>query len=268
MKPMRETERNSHIDYDAVAPGYDRVRGWGEEVPRRMWELAAAALGRTPERVLELGCGTGNATRFFERYLPEDGRLVGLDSSERMLAAAREKLSRTELVRGDARELSFSDGEFDAVFAVYVIHHIPGADRPRALAEAARVLRSGGALVLATSSHAQISSHPLGKFFPRFPELDRARFPDLPELFRLLESAGFRELRSEGVVIARPALDENYLAKVRGKHISTFELMAEDEFTEGLSSFEAAVAEAARTGERVEHVQEGTVVRGVRGVRG
>ncbi len=259
---------DSRVDYDAVAQGYDRVRGWGEEVPRRMWELASEIRGGRPlERVLEFGCGTGNATRYFERYLPagERSRIVGLDSSARMLAEARAKLSRAELVRGDARELPFADGEFEAVLAVYVIHNVPGTDRPRALAEAARVLRSGGALVLATSSHAQISSHPLGKFFPRLPELDRARFPDIPELLAMMESAGFRELATESVIIARPAVDEAYLAKVRGKHISTFELMEEAEFAGGLMRFAAAVAEAARTGARVEHVQEGTLVKAVRG---
>ena len=96
-------------------------------------------------RVLEVGVGGGNV---LERI---PGRRVGIDLSPFILHKAHARLGgRAELVRGDAMALPFADGAFDTVVAAWMLYHVP--DVGKGLAEIARVLRPGGALVAVTNS--------------------------------------------------------------------------------------------------------------------
>ena len=80
--------------------------------------------------------------------------MVGLDLSPEMLAMGVRKLSRAAranaaLVRADAGRLPFADATFDAVTVSFGLHELPTGVRERAVDEAERVLRRGGALVVA-----------------------------------------------------------------------------------------------------------------------
>ncbi|MCD2199493.1 class I SAM-dependent methyltransferase [Halobacterium sp. KA-4] len=122
--------------YDLVMPAADRG------------DLAAglAAAERPVECVLDVGGGTGRAARALARDTTEvAGRDVTVvDASARMLAEARE--SGLPAVRGDAAALPYRDDSVDAITIVDALHHFP--DRDGALAEAKRVLRPGGVLVV------------------------------------------------------------------------------------------------------------------------
>jgi demethylmenaquinone methyltransferase/2-methoxy-6-polyprenyl-1,4-benzoquinol methylase len=133
------------------------------ELPRR-YDVAGALLsfGQDPrwrramvgkidaapgQRVLDVATGTGLiAAALVRRY---GCSVVGLDQSPEMLSGARAKLeanpelaSRIELVRGEAEDLSFGDGEFDHLTFTYLLRYVedPGAT----LGELARVVRPGG----------------------------------------------------------------------------------------------------------------------------
>lgn len=99
-----------------------------------------------PTRVLEVGCGTGTMA---QRVRDELGaEIVATDSSERMVELTRER--GLEAYVADVQELPFGDGEFDCVFAGWVLYHV--LDRERAISECARVLRPGGRFATATLS--------------------------------------------------------------------------------------------------------------------
>jgi SAM-dependent methyltransferase len=102
------------------------------------------------DRVLDVACGPGNFTRDFARAI-SDGLVVGIDASERMLAlAARQtKSASVAYVRGDASELPFRDGSFDAVCCFAALYLIE--EPSRALDEIARVLAPGGRVALLSS---------------------------------------------------------------------------------------------------------------------
>jgi len=94
-----------------------------------------------PQRVLDVGCGEG---RLGGLLTARGYQVVGADTSQRLVEAARE---RHEAVVADAAALPFEDDSFDLVTMFMALHDFdePGA----AVAEAARVLRPGGALFLA-----------------------------------------------------------------------------------------------------------------------
>ncbi len=100
-------------------------------------------------RVLDLACGAGG----FSFLLEDLGfQVVGLDSSEAMLERAKEfardKRSKVEFVKGDARELPFEDSSFDYVLFVDSLVHFEPAELNRVFREAARVLKPGGRFII------------------------------------------------------------------------------------------------------------------------
>lgn len=99
-----------------------------------------------PKRVLEVGGGPGELA---ERMQGELGAIVSfVDSSPRMVELARERGVDAQL--GDVQELPFENGTFDTVVAAWMLYHVP--DVAKGLAEMARVLKPGGALVAVTNS--------------------------------------------------------------------------------------------------------------------
>jgi len=101
--------------------------------------------------VIDLGCGPGVSTFELARGLPT-ARLVGLDIAPRMLAQARRRQRgrRGVWLRADATCLPFLDGSVDACTGHSFLYLVGG--RAAALAEAWRVLRTGGQLVLVEPS--------------------------------------------------------------------------------------------------------------------
>ncbi|MCU1497013.1 MAG: type 11 methyltransferase [Acidimicrobiales bacterium] len=105
----------------------------------------------SPERVLDVGCGTG----IILEHLDGVGTAFGLDQSPIALEFCQQRrLGR--LVQGKGEQLPFRDGAFTAVTAFGVIEHIEPDEA--ALREWARVLEPGGQLVLSTSSYAWLWS--------------------------------------------------------------------------------------------------------------
>jgi SAM-dependent methyltransferase len=104
-----------------------------------------------PTRVLEVGSGAGAMT---ERVRDEvTTEIVAVDSSERMVELTRQRGIETYVA--DVQELPFADGEFDCLFAGWVLYHV--LDRDRAISECARVLRPGGRFVTATLADENLS---------------------------------------------------------------------------------------------------------------
>jgi demethylmenaquinone methyltransferase/2-methoxy-6-polyprenyl-1,4-benzoquinol methylase/phosphoethanolamine N-methyltransferase len=100
------------------------------------------------ERVLDIGCGTGNLTVTARRYAGPAGSVVGIDASPEMIDVARKKAKRmrsdVNFELGLIEQLAFPDATFDVVISRLVIHHLPDELKRRGFAEAFRVLKPGG----------------------------------------------------------------------------------------------------------------------------
>lgn len=131
--------------YARWAPVYDVLCGPVFLNGRR---AAASAARKVGGRILEIGVGTGLS---FDDY-DDTTEITGIDISEPMIARARERAKTgrypfvRELVVMDAHELRYADASFDCVVGQFVITLVE--DPERVLSECARVVRSGGQIIL------------------------------------------------------------------------------------------------------------------------
>jgi SAM-dependent methyltransferase len=132
---------------DVYAAAFPR-RFFGHEMARRR-ELVLALLGRHARlgpgtRVLECGCGPGGVLR---AIAATGSRTTGVDLNPRLLGAARAGAAGATWAQADVEALPFADGAFDVVLCVGVLSYL--REDARAIAELARVVRPGGAVVIA-----------------------------------------------------------------------------------------------------------------------
>jgi SAM-dependent methyltransferase len=222
-------------DFSRRAAVYDRLRPYDAN-----WREVAETLIREGDlagrRVLDIGCGTGR----FIAQLAEIAKAWGVDRSPEMLDVARSRAQGAGLKLGAAEDLPFKDGWFERATMWLVAHLL---DRPRAFTEAHRVLEPAGRFALATFDPSYFDEFWLNRLFPSMEEADRARFSTGDELDADLARAGFDERRLIRLS-QRGSLDrETALDRIRGKHISTFDLIPDDEYEAGLVRAERELPE-------------------------
>ncbi len=140
---------------DDAAPEdlFARAAG-GPAAPRRprllshvgRWGRARRWLPPDARRVLDVGCSSGYAMAAITTTGPTDRLVVGVERDSVHLRTATERYPWLTIVEGDARTLPVEDGAVDAVLLLDVIEHI--SDPGQVLAEAARVLAPGGAIIV------------------------------------------------------------------------------------------------------------------------
>jgi ubiquinone/menaquinone biosynthesis C-methylase UbiE len=115
-------------------------------------QLVLEAMDPQPgERVLDIGSGPGLLAHEVAQAVGPEGSVAGIDFSENMLALARElepaeRAAPVTFAIADASELPFPGASFEAVLCTQVYEYVP--DMPYALAEARRVLRGGGRILI------------------------------------------------------------------------------------------------------------------------
>jgi len=177
-RALAERARHASESFRRKGADWDEMRAL--ELPAAAVE--AALLGLLPAaglgRLLDIGTGTG---RLLEVLAPRVSAGLGVDASRAMLALARSRLARPGLTHcavrlADMYRLPLADGGFDVVVLQMVLHY--AEDPAAALAEAARVLRPGGRLlVVDLGAHARTDV--MTRLAHRWPGFDDARMGDL-----------------------------------------------------------------------------------------
>ncbi len=105
------------------------------------------------DKVLDVGCGSGNLTLTAKGYAGSSGLVCGIDASPEMIAEAQKKAARSgsdvTFEVGLVEKLAFPDATFDAVISRLVIHHLPQDLKRQGFTEIFRVLKPGGRIFIA-----------------------------------------------------------------------------------------------------------------------
>lgn len=181
--------------FSSAAGQWDAVRA--DLFGQRPEQAALLALLDPCWTVGDLGCGTG---RLAETVAPFVRSVIGVDESSDMLEAARQRLAdqvgregeegKVELRQGRLESLPLEDGTLDVALQALVLHYVP--EPPQALAEARRVLRPGGRLLVV-----DMRAHDREEYRDRMGHLWQGFHRS--QLVDWLEDAGFDNVRWRGL---------------------------------------------------------------------
>lgn len=160
--------------------------------------------------VLDVGCGTGDDAREIASIVGPNGRVVGIDLSEALVAESKKRAAGSGLAVefriGDIRKLDFPDESFDCVRTDRVLMFVPEIEK--AISEIIRVMRPEGRVVASELDH---EMHFLDSHFPEFTHKVFSVFAaSMPQrclgrqMHRRFAEQGLRNVKSEPMVIRPP----------------------------------------------------------------
>jgi SAM-dependent methyltransferase len=178
-----------YVSVDSRERGYDgyvtEAENWRRTFRDRLRDLPAK-----PGRLLDVGAATGF---FVEQARATGWDAIGIEPSEWAAAYARDEVG-VDVRTGTLESMEFLDGAFDVVTMWEVIEHLP--DPRTTLAEARRLLRPGGRLVLSTPDAGSLAARASGRRWLGWRKVpEHVFFFDRANLDRLLSEAGFRPVR-------------------------------------------------------------------------
>ena len=196
--------------------GAEAIWGWGTPAGRLRAERRAALIAQGGRlgpgaNVLEIGCGTGLFTEYFART---GARLIAVDLSSELLEIARAKDLQGVEFREQPFETCDLDGPFDAVVASSVLHHL---ELPDAWTKIFALLKPGGYMSLAEPNMLNPQIYAERHFRSWFPQVspDETAFVRW-QVRRVLERAGFRDVRITPFDWLHPATPRPFIPVVRG----------------------------------------------------
>ncbi len=232
----------TRVDYDRRLYGaYREGRALSDETGRLWMAAVARHLGgvRGELVILDLGAGTGR----FSTLLADafDARVVGVEPSGKMRSEAERGSAHPRVVYrdGSAAAIPAAAGEFDFAFLSMVVHHVP--DLAACARELRRVVKPGGLVFIRNTFSGRLDDVPLYRFFPPARAIDDARLPRAEQVRDTFGAHGFELLALEAIEQQiDPSLRAHY-ERMGRRALSTFELITDAEFQEGLERMRRAV---------------------------
>jgi len=174
--------------FNQAAQGWDQ-RFYTRELRDRLPQLVSWFQLQRGAKILDVGAGTGGIVPYLLEAIGPEGSIWAVDYAEEMVKIGRKKFqkeSRVIFELASVEDLPFKDRFFDQVVCFGAFPHFE--DKPEALAEMGRVLKSGGKLIIA---HA-LSSVALRSHHQNCAPVSKDFLPEEAEMRSLLEKAGFQ----------------------------------------------------------------------------
>jgi demethylphylloquinol methyltransferase len=211
--------------FDEIAPVYDRLNAWLSLGQHRVWkQMAIKWANLQPNGInVDLCCGSGDLTLMSARTLRGQGKVIGIDFSQRQLDVAKTRAQMLpwadslEWIESDVLALPLPDSSVDAITMGYGLRNV--TDIPQALSEIYRVLKPGAnAAILDFNRPTTEIMQDFQRWYLRqivvpiasrfnlkqeyaYLETSLARFPTGPEQIQLATQAGFETVRHYAIAL-------------------------------------------------------------------
>jgi len=127
----------------------------GYQLYRRLLSRYASLTSNSVSWIIDIGCGPGILLGVLEEWYPKTRRF-GFDFDFRLLLDAKDQLTRTQLLQGNAERLPVETGKFDVVLSLHLVEHL--FDPEFLVDEALRILRPKGIFIVATPNSGGIGA--------------------------------------------------------------------------------------------------------------
>ena len=246
----------ARVDYDQrLHRAYRAGRTLSDDTGRLWMDAIAGRLGgaRSGLTILDLGAGTGR----FAGLLADafDTSVVAVEPSEKMREEALRHRAHPRVAYRDgaASAIPAADAEFDFAFLSMVIHHVRNV--AACARELHRVVKPDGLVFIRNVFSGRLDSVRYYEFFPSARAIDEARLSTVDGVRDAFVASGFTEVALDSIEQQiDPSLQAHY-ERIERRALSTFELLTDAEFHDGLERMRRAVeleATAAPVIERVE----------------
>lgn len=234
-----------YLDYNQIAETYNE-RYQVRQMTGVAVALADILVEAQPERVLEVGCGTG---RWLEEFAPAVESIAGLDPSMGMMRHTPH-IDGVHLVCGRGERLPFARNSFDMVYVVNALHHF--SEQERFFHEARRILRSDSTLaIIGLDVLETCGGWMVYEYFPETYERDCERFPTWEQVALWMQAAGLTP-QSPRVVQrtqydrhGRKVLEDPFMRKHATSQLA---LLTDNEYEAGMARVRAAIDAAEAQG--------------------
>lgn len=214
-------------NFELLAQSYrDGRRGFDERVFKF---LAHQANGLEDKKILDVGCGTGIATRQLAQF---GAKVIGSDVSAEMIAEARQDSTDTEYVVTPTHQLPFEDGSFDIVTAFSAFHWFTDSG---SVNEIKRVLNKDGLFAIINKNDTAGIRKDVSQLFANYRKTESAKHDYIPE--EILKASDFKDVATCTISSTETFTLEEALVYLQS--IALWNLVPEDEKQEMLNKVES-----------------------------
>jgi len=232
----------TRVDYDRrLYQTYRAGRSLSADTGRLWMGALAGHVGRARAdlTILDLGAGTGRFSVLLADAFP--GRVVAVEPSAKMRADAERGSAHPRVVYRDGRAdaIPAADREFDFALLSMVVHHVPDLDA--GARELHRVIKRDGLVFVRNTFSGRLDGIRHYEFFPSTRAIDEARLPSVERVREAFEARGFAALALDTI---EQEIDPSLAAhgdRIERRALSSFELLSDAEFEEGLARMRAAI---------------------------
>lgn len=216
---------------DTAARDYSRkLSNFNSFAAPELQQLIAGLRLRPGMRILDAGCGTGEALNWLSQALGPDGEVIGIDLSRAHVEAARSRVPpRIQVLRADLQESPFQPNTFDLIWCVNTLHHL--RDPEHGLRSLAALLLPGGRIAIGQSSLVpdmyfawdarleRLTNEAVRQYYRERYGLDECSLTAVRALVGVMRRSELRNVQSRTIMIERispiSAADEAYLLETQ-----------------------------------------------------